>query len=594
MTALKTSTDSLRTALPSKESAPEKKEPDFIGGLRRLEKDTLYNSQPEGTKTVIRAHLYDKYGEAYFKSKGINPDDTFRRKWINHESWTHPDGKGGTVGGIGEINKDGFSMLEVMSRFDASLKKGTDKFAQDVYETERSLVRKVINHDVPGSTGDKFVKYFDKEIDTRVNYFKGREAEADKWLGDHYNDSLKANIIELPGKAIGYGKDLVAMTAASRIVGSLNTGILGGVGLTEQAAAQSNKAKYAYNAIKEAAIGYLYGTAVGESGAKDAAIFASVGSGTKLGWDAIKYLSKIGVSGGTNVLARSIEAVKKLGPEEIRAASPEKVSNLNIKATAKMLNEVSTKLGYDNFWEAQRRGGSQKVMDAVAEGLHAGGEQAAIHNKEVVAKEAEHSFKEMSLNPLGSGLLDIAKQHGVDPIKETVEHVTKATEAVSGVSTSHKEYQAVGAASTHSFEFEENVSRAIKTDFKFESREHKLLAAYARLQNGQGKDLGFKFRDYKGKYLKQSDFFVHLLDTIRTDPKYAKFSMRELGEIGNRILDHMRAVEKQGGEKRMWRQAEFRPGKPRYSHQMELYKNLGMDSDPFVPESKGFGVSREK
>lgn len=582
-------TKSLQTAIPTKKTQTGTKV-DFIEGLRKLAKDPSYNSQSDEMKTVIRSRIYDRYGEAWFKSKGINPDDTFRRKWINNESWVTvgPDGK--TTGGIGPTS--GTSFFEQVERFDASLKKGTDKFAQDVYGTEKKLIDAMAG-EKPQGLGRAFKNYTDQEIDKRISYYKGREAEADKWFGEHYNDTWKASIVELPGKAVGYGKDLVTMLSAAKVVGVLNGGLIGGMGLTEKLLQAGPKAKIGYEIIKEATTGYLYGKASGESGSKDAAIFGVAGGATVAGGSLVKFLSRLGVAGGTSVLAKSIEAVKTIGAKGVEEASTDKISNVTVKATAKALNETAARMGYKDFWEAQAKGKSGDVVVELGKTMHKAGEQAAVHNPDLVAKEAAKDFKELASNPLGQGLLSVLQKHGIDPIKETVEHVTKATEAASGITTHHKEFEAVGAASAHSFEFEENVSKAIKPgDFVFESREHKLLAAYARLQNSEGKELGFKFRDFKGRYLKQSTFFVRVLDTLKSDPKYAHYSMKELGQIGNRILDHMEAVEKYGGDKRIWRQSEFRPGKPRFGHQIELYKSLGMESGDIVPETREFGVNR--
>jgi len=103
-----------------------------------------------------------------------------------------------------------------------------------------------------------------------------------------------------------------------------------------------------------------------------------------------------------------------------------------MRATAKMRNEVSSKLEYADYKEAKAAGAQSRVAAGLADMLGQSNKEAAVHNPELVALQAHTDVKEWLQNPLGKEVAAGLQKFGVDPVKAATQVTVKNVRVSAG------------------------------------------------------------------------------------------------------------------------------------------------------------------
>lgn len=538
----------------------------LVEGLRNLEGSDKYKALDPTKKRALQEHIFDKYVGPQMKERRADVDLAgAKTSWVNSR--------------LGVANVEPTSKKDLALSAELSLAKGGIKTERTVLNIDDALFKGFVRFAPPSiqeaiKKTDYYKKFPERMSDAQWKLDR-QEDRINSALGMNINKNLQTKVAEFPGRVGGFIEQQAPFAVVMEGTGYMG-GILRGEAITEALLDGSSKAKYAYNALKGAADGYLSAKLEDRSDQEAKSTAKSFAAFEGIGGPTLAYLGRLLGIGGAQALKQSTEAVINSSKEQVEKASTEKISGALTKATAKSLNEVAQQLGFKDFWDAQAKKQGNKVVDGLMQVAGKANSEIALHNPDLVKAHAESELKELTQNPLGLKVLQIAKANGEDSVQAITQHVMDTTRALGG----QVERSSVGAAAAKSLEFSDNLSAKIKTNIEFEDRSHKFLGALRML---------FDEAEGKGGKMSKSDneLFNAIQNQLDQDPKYRGLGLKDRLEAGRNVLDHIDKIISKGevdakGIKRFWRSTEVRPSQPMGTYQRQLFARTdSIEGAPF-------------
>ena len=379
---------------------------------------------------------------------------------------------------------------DIATHYYASLNKGAIKTARGLADLDSTVVHAVAKNwpfyvKSMAPLGNHLLHMYDRHMDDVHDFLNEKEDLANSMLGNHYNENLKTKVAEVPGKVLGFAGDHPAYVLVPEMLPEVAGALGAGPLIDEGLAAASPMAKYAQKALKGAAEGFIVGKLEGENtkGAgktarqfmayemalpalndvlKDYGVYdlfkrppktpppfngkpnPNVGGGG--GGGAVAYLSKLLGIGRARAVTQSLNAARGVTSEELALADPNKMSTKLTVAGRQLLNEAAQKLGYKDIDDAVAKGASKKVNLVIGNLINRANDEVGYHNPDLVAVQVSNELKEIAQNPLGAGLQNLAKKHGIDPVASTTGEVVESIGNLTGANQRQKAEKIVSRA----------------------------------------------------------------------------------------------------------------------------------------------------
>lgn len=503
--------------------------------IRRVESSPKFKNLTPEQQEAVRGRVFDRFVGPYYKSKGVpyTKEEFLSRKF-------HVIGEPSTFEKAEAI---GTKTTEETKRFYVQANLAATKTAKAVFggfDWLADRINPTTKHE------------FNKELDPLIDYQK-------KWLTDHYNNSLISRAVNLAGEMYGQAP---AYTIAGKVI-KAGEGLMKGIDSLEglhEMAASSKKAKFIYDKLNTAASFYLGSRLAGASQRQAASEGISGGVGDAL----LSFMGKILGVGGSKLLTAMAKApTKAVGLEN---APLDTVKGKVARASAKMMNELSQQLGYKDFWDAQSKNAGGKVYDLLKAKISEASKELSVHNRDLVGLEAAANLREARKNPefqkVESLIGDVKKEPTEKAVVDETTDLAKARVGKLAFDST------VGAASSKSMAFEDNVSKAIKRypivryglrNIVFEDRGHKMLATLALLDKAPQTAPREKLKNFMLQHLKE---------------RYPGLTPAQLKAQGDVALEKIRILREQNPgakEIRFYRQTTTNLDHPFYGHELELY-----------------------
>ncbi len=409
-------------------------------------------------------------------------------------------------------------------------------------------------------------------FDTFVQRTQGKD---EQWNKQHFdNKNIKDNLIQGAGNLVGQSPAFV-----------LSEGILGKIGLDVLTSDTLLKgapaiAKVGSKLLYNAANGYLVGHFTDDDPYKSAAGFAIGGAILE---PFQKYVGKLLGLGGQRLLSQMLGSAKKAiaekaveseAPSAVVALAGSQKQKINA-ATIRMLNDLAD----GNYVRASKnvQANAIKKLAKIAPELE--DQLSVISPNTQVAVQHKDIMSQRKISPTFDKVMtNLEKVSGTPAAKSLEEYNairTASAKIIKDIVKVNK--QVPGAASTNSYEFEDNLSKQIdnrlskmglgKDKYAWEDRGHKLLFALNILMTdnrvlGASKERN-KLFDFTLKHLQQ---------------RYPEMTTPQLIEMSDNVWSKIENLHKVGlfkdeGGNRIFRQSEFRPGQSPFSHEVELLQD---------------------
>lgn len=484
--------------------------------IRRFETSPKYQALPPDKQNEVRGKLFDKYVAPYYKSKGVpyTKEEFISRKFrtLGGPTLTEDITKGAVSANLAaaKVTKS------VLGSFDWLADKLNPKVKHNFAGVEQPLIDR-----------------------------------ANEYLTDHYSNSLRSRAADFVGEQVG---QLPAYVGAGRVL-SLGTGLLKGLPATEKLIEVGGpKGKFLYDKLRTAADVYL-GTEL-SGGSQQESRTSGITAG--IGDAVLSMFGRLLGIGGGKLVKQVIQAGASVGAENVNT---EKLSGKLTRAGQKLIENA---------------GGLDKIPKTIEKSKN----KIARSNKDIVELEAKAKLAKVSQTPQFQKVATILNKHDKTLVeKHIASHVAEVEEARESASLGEPTLEqlrnsTVGAASSASLDFEENVSKSLKNfplvrkgleGITFEDRGHKLLASLALLTQQKSS----KARD---------EIYFKIVQHLQK--RYPNKSLPQLVEMGNQALNKIEALRKtgiaeEGQQVRFFRQSELDPSQPLFGHEIDLYAKAG-------------------
>lgn len=576
--------------------------------IQKLESSDFYKGLSPAKKVQVQTKFYNQFVKPAFKS-----GDSDLKTWLK-----------GRAGKDTRINVEGKvkDVLNYSAKDDAEKVVGAvGSGTMGLLKTPLSFAEKATNLLTPNVAGKK------EASDLTKKFIEDTYHKDDVWMEQHYDNSIKDSVLKEGGKMIG---QIPAFETGG--------GILKGLGLTdllvsgEAAKAMGPLARVGGKIVNSAVDGYLFGKMTGDDPLKSSAGFGAFGAAGGFGGELFSGVQKfvgrmLGVGGEklvSEMAASTLEAVKSKAAEtEVAPIVAGLAGSQKQKIHASTIQALNELTGGD-FVRASDIAKMSAITKLEKIAPDMAGELGFINQNIVEAKAAAVTLKQRAMVPeFNQVLSDLEKIDGTPTPKAVAQSVADKAEkrqlvkvnsknklvagldkeqlldilsyndpSTRGVKPSQVTKTVPGAASSSSYEFEDNLSKRIgqgldklglgKDKLVWEDRGHKLLF-YLNLLLGDQKQLGAsKERNKQFQFLMQ-----HLND------RYKDATLPDLVKMSDNLWTHIEQLTKagiteEGKPTRIFRQTEIRPGESPFGHQVKLLRdaqtheiNERMDIDAF-------------
>lgn len=521
--------------------------------IQKLESSDFYKGLSPAKKVQVQTKFYNQFVKPAFKE-----GDSNLKTWLQ--------------GRAKKLNE-------------SDVTSSTEKAAMAVGHGALSLTKPLVKglESATGNADSPGKRFFDQIY-----------SQDDKWMEQHYDDHLKDTAIKEVGTMVGQIPAIMA-----------GAGFLRGIGLTELLGPGVSSApkivQIGARMLHSAAEGYIFGEATGDDPSKSAMGFAV---GNELFRPVEKFVGKLLGLGGQKLIKETTDSVTKAVADRAPEATNE-VAHIvtGLAGTSKQKIHAATiqalnDLTGGDFVKSSPIAQASAISKLEKQAPGLAGELGFINQNIVEAKAAAVTLKQRAMVPeFNQVLSDLEKIDGTPTPKTVAESVAKKAEnrqLVKKASQASSQPAATvpGAASSSSYEFEDNLSKRIgqgldklglgKDKLVWEDRGHKLLF-YLNLLLGDQKQLGAsKERNKQFQFLMQ-----HLND------RYKDATLPDLVKMSDNLWTHIEQLTKagvteEGKPTRIFRQTELRPGESPFGHQVKLLRdaqtheiNERMDQDAF-------------